>query len=136
MVVSAHGFSEDSPEVLEDVNARWRQFFTLWYETFGDRSVRVYQVAPLANQCGFNLVVPSETWKTNAEGATPTLSRFGMLLRAKHRHVHAGLRLVSDRIELGWSPKTAASTYHVEPKNKPKVYAAQSFHQERGDSEE
>lgn len=135
-----HGFTEESENGSENgvevINARWRTFFTRWYDEHGTKSLRVHELAPLAKECGFDLVVPSETWRTNAEGATPSLSRFGMLLRNKHRDVHADLRLISDRIQLGWSNKTAASTYHLEPRDQPKVYITQAFAQERGQSEE
>jgi hypothetical protein len=136
VAVSQHGFIGGSEEVDTGINQRWQRFFQLWWEKFGSRSMRVWQLAPTAQQAGFELQVPSEPKYTNEEGANPGLTRLGMLLRAKHRHVHGGLRLVSDRIELGWSPKTAGSTYHLEPKDKPRGYAAQQFRDEVGASEE
>lgn len=137
MTVELHGFRSIPQDGDTDVNAMWRTFFALWWEEFGSQSVRVYQIAPLARKAGFEeLVVPSRPDRVEHEGALPSFTQFGMLLQRKHRHVHNGLRLISDRKELGWSSKTTGSTYHLEPKDEPRGYKSAGFQSRIGESEE
>ena len=120
----------------DNINARWRQFFTLWYEQFGTASVKLHQIAPLAKEAGFDLIIPRSTRTIEADGALPSFTRFGMILKRKHRDVHAGLRLVSDRIEMGWSKKTTGTTYHLEPKDFPRNDLSGAIDAHLGESEE
>lgn len=136
MEASVHGSGEVSLQGDTDINVIWRRFFQLWWEEHGSASVRLYQIAHLAKEAGFQIVVPPNNYDIEKAGAIPTFTRFGMLLQSKHQDVHAGLRLISDRKALGWSPKTSGSTYHLEPQNEPRGYVASGFKAMRGQSEE
>lgn len=104
----------------EEINQLWRNFFTLWHQKYGDASIRTFQAAALAYEAGLPFVPPNNPSAMHGEGKMSGMVQLGMLLRRKHRHVHAGLRLICDRVEEGWSAKTPRSTYHVEPKDEPR----------------
>lgn len=103
-----------------DAQDFWRQLFTQWYDRYGSDSIRTYQIAELAHPLGFPVEPLSDRKNMVSDGKAPGMIHLGMTLSKKHRHVHSGLRLISDRIDQGWARSTNRSTYHLEPENQPR----------------